>query len=141
MLGRKSYTKEEIEHGRSAVAAQLAGFGKLRSAVDGGPGQAALDDVEPVFFNSLTLALDRPFVHRFRMVTGKDSNPLNEVELLVESLINNGGVLRAGTVVTYVPEQTVLGLAVGEPIRLTQEQFDRLSTAFFTELEQRFLDS
>jgi 2-keto-4-pentenoate hydratase len=83
--------------------------------------------------------MDRPFVHRVRMVTGKDSNPLNEVELLCESLMDNGGVLRTGTVVTYVPSQSVLGLQPGDEIRLTEEQFTRLSAAFFAELEKRFL--
>lgn len=28
------------------------------------------------------------------MVTGKDGNPLNEVEMLSDSLMNNDGVLR-----------------------------------------------
>jgi hypothetical protein len=46
---------------------------------------------------------------RRRMVTGKDTNPLNEVELLVDSLRTNGGVLEAGrlpgrrTVVAFTP--------------------------------------
>ncbi|MCW2674379.1 MAG: hypothetical protein JWP14_2968 [Frankiales bacterium] len=35
-------------------------------------------------------------MHRVRLVTGKDTNPLNEVELRVESLLNNDGVFAAG---------------------------------------------
>lgn len=52
---------------------------------------------QPLFFNGLTLVLGRYFVHRLRMVTGKEGNPLSEVELLTESLMNNGGVLRGDT--------------------------------------------
>jgi hypothetical protein len=44
--------------------------------------------------NNMTLVLDRYFVHRLRVVTGKDGNPLNEVELLSDSIMNNDGVLR-----------------------------------------------
>ena len=65
--------------------------------------QAALEAFEPALLNSLVLDLDRRFVHRFRMVAGKDGNPLNEVELIVEPLMNNDGVLRGNKVVKYVP--------------------------------------
>ena len=30
-------------------------------------------------------------------------------------------------------------LHVGDPIRLTEEEFERLSTAFFAEIERKFL--
>jgi hypothetical protein len=69
----------------------------------------ALAGFEAVFATDLLPALDRPFVHRVRMVTGKDTDPLNEVELLVDSLRTNGGVLEAGrlpgrrTVVAFTP--------------------------------------
>jgi hypothetical protein len=45
------------------------------------------------------------------MVTGKDGNPLNEVELLTESLINNG-VLRGNNVIKHVPTESVLKLVL-----------------------------
>jgi hypothetical protein len=123
MLGRKTFTQEELDSAREAVAGQIAAY-------DGG---------EAAIFNALLLGLDRRFVHRVRMVTGKDSNPLNEVELLVESLMNNGGVLRSGTVVKYVPEQTVLGLSEGDRIELSATGFERISTAFLDEIESKFL--
>lgn len=87
----------------------------------------------------MALVLDRLYVHRVRMVTGKDGNPLNEVELLYESLMNNDGILRGSSAIKYVPEDSVLGLKVGDLIRLTSGQFERLSTAFFAELERKFL--
>jgi hypothetical protein len=40
-----------------------------------------LEAFETLLFNNMILVLDRNFVHRLRMVIGKDGNPLNEVEL------------------------------------------------------------
>jgi hypothetical protein len=37
------------------------------------------------------------------------------------------------------PERSVLKLNVGDPIRLTEAEFERLSAAFFAELQRRFL--
>ena len=49
------------------------------------------------------------------MVTGKDGNPLNEVELLCDSLMNNSGVLRGSTVIKLIPDQSVLKFHIGDP--------------------------
>jgi hypothetical protein len=78
-------------------------------------------------------------VHRIRAVTGKDGNALNEVELLTESLISNDGVMRANNVIKLVPDQSITKVQFGEPIKLTLDQFERLSAAFFAELESKFL--
>jgi hypothetical protein len=123
MLGRKSYTQEEVDGARTAVAEQLA-------AVDG-------DD--PVIFNGLLLALDRRFVHRLRSVTGKDGSPLNEAELLVESLMNNGGVLRGNNVIKYVPADSVVKLEIGDQIKLSRAQFESLAEAVLAELEAKYV--
>jgi hypothetical protein len=124
----------------------LAAHGSLAGAVTaasaGGTGpQSALDDFDRLFFNTLVLALDRLYVHRLRGVTGKDSNALNEVELIVESLMNNDGVFRGNNVIKYAPEQSQVGLKAGDRIRLTGAQFERLSAAFFAELESKFLEA
>jgi hypothetical protein len=100
---------------------------------------SALEALETPLFTNMTLALDRYFVHRLRTVTGKDGNPLNEVEMLADSLMNNNGVLRASTVIKLIPEKSVVGLRIGDRIQLTADQFERLSTAFFAELERKFL--
>ncbi len=141
MLGRNTFTKDELDHSKAAIAEQLAAYEKLVKAV----GTAAADKkavaaFEPLFFNNLTLALDRPFVHRVRAVTGKDGNPLNEVEMICASLMNDGGILTKSTVIKLMPEQSVLGIQFGEAIRLTQDQFERLSAAFFAEIEAKFLE-
>ena len=122
MLGRKTFTQEELDSARSAVREQLAS-----------------DASDPVIFNGLLLALDRRFVHRLRGVTGKDGTPLNEVELLVESLINNGGVLRGNNVIKYVPADSILKLELGDRISISRDQFEELSKAFFEELESKYV--
>jgi hypothetical protein len=53
--------------------------------------------------------------------------------------MNNEGVLRGNNGIKLIPEQSVVKLNLGEPIRLTPEQFERLSKAFFAEIESRFL--
>jgi hypothetical protein len=141
MLGRKNFTPEELDHATSAIDRQLAAYKRLVEAIDTSDPKvaAALEDFEPLFVNNLTLALDRPFVHRLRGVTGKDGTPLNEVELLVESLMNNDGVLRGNNVIKFVPDESVLKLNIGDRIRLSAAQFERLSKAFLAELRAKYV--
>jgi len=86
MLGRKNYTQEEFDNDRTAINEQIAAYKKLSMAIASEKAnkklQSSLKDFEGLFFNNLTLVLDRYYVHRLRMVTGKDCNPLNEVELI-----------------------------------------------------------
>ena len=144
MLGRKTYTPEELARAETAIDEQLAAYRELRDAIDGSAGTdpkvaAAVDAFEPLFCNNMTLVLDRYFVHRLRAVAGKDGNPLNEVELLSDSLLNNDGVLRGNNVIKLVPDRTVLKLDVGDRIGLSAAQFERLSRAFLAEIRSRFL--
>jgi hypothetical protein len=127
MLGRNSYEPGELETARTTVKKQLADW--RASGADG--------DLEPTYFNSAVLALDRVFVHRIRKFTGKDTNPLSELELVADSLMSNGGRLDVGTVVKYQPEASVLGLAPGDEIRLSADDYERLATAFLDEVERR----
>lgn len=73
------------------------------------------------------------------MVTGKDGNPLNEVELIADSLMNNGGVMRGNNVIRYGSEESVTKVKIGDLIALTKSDFERLSAAFFADLERKFL--
>ncbi|HEY5142853.1 MAG TPA: hypothetical protein VII98_05085 [Solirubrobacteraceae bacterium] len=143
VLGRKTYTQEEFDRASAAVGEQAAAYRTLVRAIDGAPADpkvaAALEAFEPLFFNNMTLVLDRFFVHRVRAVAGKDGNPLNEVELLSDALMNNDGVLRGNNVIRLVPAESVLGLQIGDRIRLTATEFDRLAKAFLAEIRARFL--
>ena len=130
MLGRKNFTQEELDAARSAVGAQLAAYRTLG---------APADDVEVTHFNAMALALDRRFVHRLRGVTGKDGTPLNELELIADSLMNNDGVLQGNTVVTYDAARSVTGLKIGDPVRLTAGDFERLATGVLDELTAKYL--
>jgi hypothetical protein len=143
MLGRKNFTREEIDHGRAAIYEQLAVYKKLAGAIASEKTdrklQSTLEDFEGVFFNNLTLVLNHYYVHRLRTVAGNDGNPLNEVELICASLMHNNGILRGNRGIKYIPGQSVVKLKIGDPIHLTAEQFERLSEAFFAELERKFL--
>lgn len=143
MLGRKNYTREELDHCKAALDQQLAAYRSLVDALAGATTDpkvnSALEAFEKLFFNNLTLVLDRYFVHRLRVATGKDGNPLNEVEMLCDSLMNNNGTLRDSKVIKFVPDQSVVKLHIGARINLTADEFERLSAAFFADLERKFL--
>lgn len=135
MLGRKSYTQEELNNCKTAVQQQLSAYQKLVGELV----QKDLKEFESLFFNNMILVLDRYFVHRIRTVTGKDTNPLNEVEMLSDSIMNNNGILRGINAIKYIPGQSVLKLQIGDPIKLTEANFEDLSSAFILMIEEKFL--
>jgi hypothetical protein len=142
MLGRKDFTQEELDAARAMVHGELAAYRRLAGAINGNAAAAAaLAELEAPLCNSLMLALDRFFVHRIRPVTGKDGNPLNEVELLAEGLILHGGVLRESRVLKLVPEDSVSKIGYGERIELTADRLERIADAFLAELEARFVQT
>ena len=144
MLGRKNYTQEEIDQGKTALDHQLAAYKKLVRAVAGTSAdqkvKSALESFEALFFNNMTLVLDRYYVHRLPGADyeGKDGNPLNEVRIVCDSLMNNEGILRGDKQIKLTPERSVLKLNIGDSIRLTEAEFGRLSAAFCAVLERRF---
>jgi len=142
MLGRKTYTPDEIKAARTAVDQQISAYRSIAAAAAGHrDATTTLRSFESAYFNIMVLVLDRYFVHRVRLVSGKDFNPLNEVELIADSLIGNDGVFTAGTVIKFVPGASVVPLEVDSRIQLTAEQFRSLADAFFAELERRFGDT
>ncbi|WP_404389386.1 hypothetical protein [Humibacillus xanthopallidus] len=144
MLGMKEYDGDYIDACRSRVETQTAMFREVAQAArDHGDAdvsglEGALESLESEYFNNMLLVLEGYFVHRLRGVEGKDGNALNEVRVLARSLMENGGTVMEDTQIALDPERSVLGLRVGEPVRLTLQQYTRLSDAFFRELERRF---
>jgi len=57
------------------------------------------------------------------MVTVKDGNRLNEVELLADSLMSNDALLRGHNVIKPVPDESVTKINVGERISLNESRF------------------
>ena len=53
--------------------------------------------------------------------------------------MNNDEILRGSNVIQLVPDESVAKLQVGDPKRLTADQFVRLSKAFFADLERKFI--
>jgi hypothetical protein len=53
-------------------------------------------------------------------------------------VLDHGGVLTTNKVISYVPEQTVLGLAPGTAVALGTDDLERLGEAFLAHLEKRF---
>jgi hypothetical protein len=135
---RQQHTKDHVDSCRAKVDAQLAAYRGLSDT--GRPGlDAALEDFEPLFFNHMVIALDAYFTHRLRTTEGKDGNPMNEVRLLSRSIVENGGELVADKQIKLKPETSVLGYAVGEPIRLNEDDFARLSDAYFPATERAYV--
>jgi hypothetical protein len=144
MLGMKEYDRDYIDGCRSRVESQTYMFREVAQAArDHGDAdlsglEGALESLEFEYFNNMLLVLEGYFVHRLRGVEGKDGNALNEVRVLARSLMENGGTVMEDTQIPLDPDRSVLGLRVGEPVRLTVQQYTRLSDAFFREIERRF---
>lgn len=144
MLGMREYEQDYIDACRSRVETQIAMFHEVAQAArDHGDAdvsrlEGALESLEYEYFNNMLLVLEGYFVHRLRGVEGKDGNALNEVRVLARSLMENGGTVMADPQIPLDPPRSVLGLAVGDPITLTLQQFRRISDAFLREIENRF---
>ncbi len=145
MLCMTNYGREYIDSCRSKVDAQVSSYRALAAAGAHLRGSsraqfdAALQAFEPVYFNNLVLVLENYFVHRSRTLEKKDGNPLNEVRLLCTSMMSNDGKLAADKQIRLDPDRSLLGYAIGDEIRVREEDFLRLAEAFFAEIERKFL--
>ena len=141
MLCVNAYPQTFVDQCQQNLRSQLSAFdhlAKTAKASSGTPVSAAVDTLEPVFFNNLLLVLDSYFVHRSRTLEGKDGNALNEVRMLCASMVNHQGIFTADKAIKLDPARSLLKLHFGEEIRLSRADFERLAEAFFAQMEQRF---
>jgi hypothetical protein len=133
--------QDYIDACRAKVEADLRAY---RAQV----GEAPSAEFESRFFNDQVLLLDYMFVHRLSGIEGKDGNPLNEVRVLCNSILLNRGKLQVAKLpgwpnsavssLTLAPERSVLKLKQGDEVKLTEDDFVRLSEAFFAEIERKY---
>jgi hypothetical protein len=128
LLAVTQYSPDHVNRCRRRIEADVAAFSKAK----------ANGAAETAFFNNMVLSLDHYFLHRVRKNEGKDGNPLNEVRVLCDSLTDNDGVLAADKTIRLKPEKSILGLSVGDEIKLTKADFRRLADGFLAEIESRY---
>jgi len=133
MLSVSSYAKDYVDGSRAKLASQLASYRKVAAAKP-----LEIDAFERQFFNHLILALDHYFLHRSRNMEGKDGNPLNEVRMLCNAIMENKDRMSAGKTIRYKPEMSILKFKASDEIRLNADDFARLSAAFFDEIEKKY---
>ena len=112
MPSRNTYDRAYIAAARSAFAERVRAFDVLPEDTRG------LADFEPVYFNTLVVALDHYFALPTDGPASRQGNPLHEIQSRSASIMSN--------------DTRVTG---DRPI--TSIEFSRLSKAFFDELERR----
>lgn len=138
MLAQGTYDADYIADCRGQVEAEIAAFDIARS--DSDVDDTALDDLEVSYFGALVLALELRFVHRLRAKEGKDGNALNEVRLIAQSLMSNGGRMVEDPKIALDPQRSVLHVRPGDDIVVRYDDFVRLARAFFAEIEARYVE-
>ena len=132
MPGRNTYTSDEIESCRDNCDSLLAAW--------------AANDVEDstlesLVFGQAVVVLHTWFGHRAPDLEGDDANPMNEVRVIADSIVDNDAVLRVQGPITWVTERTVLRLAVGDPVEVTANGFERLAAAYIAAIEATYPES
>ena len=144
MLSVNHYPQTYVDGCRARVDTQISAYQDLIAAAkdldrSGRPRLgAAIATFEPLFFNNMVLVLDDSFLHRSRIMEGKDGNPLNEVRVLCNSLLNNGGVMAADKQIKLDPATSILKYRVGDEIELSESDFVLLAKAFFAEIKRKY---
>jgi len=144
MLAVKNYTQEYVDECRARVDERLAKYRALASAArdlagpEVGPLERAFGEFYPVFFATQVVVLDGCFANRLRAAEGKDGNPANEVRVIAASVLGGDRML-ADPTIRFDVAKTVLHLAEGDSIALDEQDFTALASAFFAEIEKRYV--
>ena len=132
MPDRSTYSADEIESCRDNCDALLAAWG-ANDVED--------STLESLVFGHAVVVLHTWFGHRQRGLEGDDGNPMNEVRVIADSIVDNDAVLRVAGPITWVPERTVLRLAVGDEVEITANGFERLTAAYLAAIESTYAES
>jgi hypothetical protein len=124
MLLRTGYDRHYVAACRESVGAAVEELRRVEA------GSAA--------WNQLVVALDRWFSLRNPKLEGRDGNPLNEVRVIAEAVIEHGAVMTVPKGIKLRAEDSVLGFEEGDEITLDGDSFERLFDAFLAEVEEKF---
>ena len=145
MLCVNNYTLEYIDGCRLRVNVQVSAYQELVNTARNQIGKnetqlnSAIGSFDPLFYNNMVLILDALFVHRARALEKKDGNPLNEVRVVCNSIMNNNNILCADNTIKLNPARSVLKYKTNDKIKLTEGEFLLLSKFFFAEIENKYL--
>lgn len=143
MLSVNNYSREYIDACRKKIETQLTAYNDLLSTADSHlknhkEQHKIIDYFEHIFLGNLVIVLESFFVNRMRAMEGKDGNPLNEVRVIANSIMNNDGVLIIDKSMKWNATQSVLKYKAGDTIKLNQSDFTALASEFFDEIEKKF---
>jgi hypothetical protein len=124
MLLRTGYDRSYVAACRESVGAAAEELRRVEA------GSAA--------WNQLVVALDRWFSLRNPKLEGRGGNPLNEVRVIAEAVIEHGAVMTVPKGIRLRSETSVLGLEESDEITLDGDAFERLLDAFLAEVEEKF---
>jgi hypothetical protein len=145
MLSINKYPKKYIDNCRKKIEKQLSSYENLLNSVRKQSGKdeirdnSALEIFENNFFNNMILVLDILFIHRSRTLELKNGNPANEVRMLSNSIMTNGGKLLSDKTIQYRADISILKFKIGDKIRIKYKDFVVLSKAYFDDIESKFL--
>lgn len=69
----------------------------------------------------------------------KNDNPLNEVKMLYNSIMNSSGIMLTDKTIKHDVENLVLKYRIGDEIRLNEVDFIHISAVFFAKTENKYL--
>lgn len=127
MPGRQNYPQEYVDYCQQQIESQLAEMREMPPVPTAFAQRLA---------GHLVIVMDACFSQRVRGVDGTNGNPLDEVRVLSQSLMQGTTVMEDSTI-PWKPDQLVLGLAVDDDIELSVKDVDRLQQAFFAEMNDK----
>lgn len=145
MSATRGYDQDYLDACQSRSEAQVAMWREVAAAArDHGDADisgldSALAFLESEYFNNMLLVLELSFADRPEEPGRHDGSALDEVRLLARSIMEGGGTVLGDPALAVDPAHSVLGLAAGDSVSLTQEQYVRLANAFFHEAERSFV--